>query len=72
MTSSPANNIGSIATLLKDVESIALLAGDTGIPMPVSGAVLHALRMAAMLGLGNADLSRVVQLLERPASDHKP
>ena len=41
-------------------------------PMPVTGAVLQALRMAALLGLGNADLSRVVQLLGRPAFDHKP
>jgi 2-hydroxy-3-oxopropionate reductase len=70
MTSLPANNIGSIATLLKDVESIAQLAGESAVPMPLSGAVLHTLRMTAKLGLGDADLSRVVRMLER--SDSRP
>lgn len=64
MTSLPADNIGTLATLLKDVESVAKLAGDTGTPMPVSAAVQHTLRMAATLGLSEADLSRVVQMFE--------
>lgn len=65
MISQPQEVIGSISTLLKDMDAIAALASDTGTPMPIGAAVLNALRFAVTMNLGGADLSKVVQLFHR-------
>ncbi|MDB6094505.1 MAG: 2-hydroxy-3-oxopropionate reductase [Verrucomicrobia bacterium] len=62
MTSPGGAPIATLATLLKDIELVATLARDSGTPMPVAGAVQHALRMATTLEMGDADFSAIVQL----------
>jgi 3-hydroxyisobutyrate dehydrogenase-like beta-hydroxyacid dehydrogenase len=44
-------------TFQKDVDTIAAAAYETATPMPVSGAVQQVLRLAAALGLADADFA---------------
>lgn len=55
--------IGALATMLKDIDTVAAVARDSGAPMPVTGAVQQVLRMADAMGLGEAELSAVVALM---------
>jgi 2-hydroxy-3-oxopropionate reductase len=65
MTSPDGTTIATLATLLKDIESVANLARDSGTPMPVGSAVQQTLRMAKILKMGDADFSAIVQLFAR-------
>lgn len=55
--------IGALHTMLKDIDTVAAVAKDSGAPMPVTGAVQQVLRMAEAMGLGPAELSAVVSLM---------
>lgn len=57
-------SIGTLSTMLKDVETVAATAQRSGLPMPVAGNVLQVLRVAAAMGLGDAELSSVICVLQ--------
>ena len=54
-----------LALMLKDVKLFADLAEETGVPTLVSDAVVSAWRMAATLGLADADLTAIAKLYEQ-------
>ncbi len=64
MVSPPEQSIGAVATMLKDLDNIARYATTTATPMPVTSAVQQVFRVAANLGLAQADLSQVVQVTQ--------
>jgi len=64
MTSSGATPIGAMRTFQKDVDTIAAAAYETGTPMPVAGTVQQVLRLAAAMGLADADFSAFVDVLQ--------
>jgi len=55
--------IGALSTMLKDIDTVAAVAKDSGAPMPLTGTVQQILRMAEAMGLGAAELSAVVSLV---------
>lgn len=55
--------IGALSTMLKDIDTVAAVAKDSGAPMPLTGTVQQLLRMADAMGLGDAELSAVVSLM---------
>lgn len=57
-------SIGALSTMLKDVETVAATAQRSGLPMPVAGNVLQVLRVAAAMGLADAELSAVICVLQ--------
>ncbi len=59
--------IGALRTLQKDVDTIAAAAYETGTPMPVAGTVQQVLRLAAAMGLADADFAAFIDVL-RPSS----
>jgi 2-hydroxy-3-oxopropionate reductase len=67
MSTPPADNIGAINTLLKDVEAVARVGETDGAVMPLNAAVQQTLRLAVKWGLGELDISRIVQLLDGSA-----
>ncbi|WQD80001.1 NAD(P)-dependent oxidoreductase [Paraburkholderia kururiensis] len=66
MTQRDLAPIGALKTFQKDVETIAAAAAATGTPMPVSGTVQQLLRLGAAMGLGEADLSAFIDVLQTP------
>ncbi|CAB3748141.1 NAD(P)-dependent oxidoreductase [Paraburkholderia humisilvae] len=56
--------IGALRTFQKDVDTIAATAYETGTPMPVAGTVQQVLRLAAAMGLADADFSAFVDVLQ--------
>jgi 2-hydroxy-3-oxopropionate reductase len=64
MTTSGAAPIGAMRTFQKDVDTIAATAYETGTPMPVAGTVQQVLRLAAAMGLADADFSAFVDVLQ--------
>jgi 2-hydroxy-3-oxopropionate reductase len=64
MTRSGAAPIGAMRTFQKDVDTIAATAYETGTPMPVAGTVQQVLRLAAAMGLADADFSAFVDVLQ--------
>ncbi|MBV6303358.1 NAD(P)-dependent oxidoreductase [Candidimonas humi] len=68
MTAPIAQPLGAVATMLKDVENIAVLAQETGTDMRGLRAALDSYRTAARQGLGPADISELVRVPwpERP------
>jgi 2-hydroxy-3-oxopropionate reductase len=56
--------IGALRTFQKDVDTIAATAYETGTPMPVSGAVQQILRLAAAMGLADADFAAFIDVLQ--------
>lgn len=57
-------SVGALSTMLKDVETVAATAQRSGLPMPVAGNVLQVLRVAAAMGLADAELSSVICVLQ--------
>lgn len=55
--------IGALNTMLKDIDTVASVAKDSGAPMPLTSTVQQMLRMADAMGLGEAELSAVVSLV---------
>lgn len=66
MLSRPADTIGTLAALFKDVEEISALARERQTPMPVSAAVQQTLRLAVGKGAGDLDISRLSRFLGKP------
>ncbi|GAB7523876.1 NAD(P)-dependent oxidoreductase [Paraburkholderia sp. 2C] len=64
MTTSGDVPIGAMRTFQKDVDTIAATAYETGTPMPVAGTVQQVLRLAAAMGLADADFSAFVDVLQ--------
>ncbi|MEX3842413.1 NAD(P)-dependent oxidoreductase [Paraburkholderia sp. BR10882] len=68
MTQDAFESIGTLKTFQKDVDTIAAAAAQTGTPMPVSGTVQQLLRLAAAMGLEQADFSGFIDVLQTPRS----
>ncbi|MFC0403196.1 NAD(P)-dependent oxidoreductase [Paraburkholderia rhizosphaerae] len=64
MTRSGDAPIGALRTFQKDVDTIAATAYETGTPMPVAGTVQQLLRLAAAMGLADADFSAFIDVLQ--------
>jgi 2-hydroxy-3-oxopropionate reductase len=64
MTTSGGTPIGAMRTFQKDVDTIAATAYETGTPMPVAGTVQQVLRLAAAMGLADADFSAFIDVLQ--------
>lgn len=58
--------IGALRTFQKDVDTVAATAYETGTPMPVSSTVQQLLRLAAAMGLAEADFSAFIDILQTP------
>jgi 2-hydroxy-3-oxopropionate reductase len=56
--------IGALKTFQKDVDTVAVAAYETGTPMPVAATVQQVLRLAAAMGLEDADFSAFVDVLQ--------
>jgi 2-hydroxy-3-oxopropionate reductase len=69
MTQPAGKPIGALRTFQKDVDTIATAAAETGAPMPVSGTVQQVLRLAAAMGLADADFSAFVDVLQPRRAD---
>ncbi|MEX3761247.1 NAD(P)-dependent oxidoreductase [Paraburkholderia phenoliruptrix] len=61
--------IGALRTLQKDVDTVAATAYETGTPMPVASTVQQLLRLGAAMGLGEADFSAFIDILQTPRGD---
>ncbi|ASL45717.1 2-hydroxy-3-oxopropionate reductase [Burkholderia sp. AD24] len=66
MTQSGLAPIGAFRTFQKDIDTVAATAHETGTPMPVSSTVQQLLRLGAAMGLGEADLSAFIDVLQTP------
>ncbi|MBV8260442.1 MAG: NAD(P)-dependent oxidoreductase [Paraburkholderia sp.] len=66
MTQDGLEPIGALKTFQKDVDTVAAAAALTGTPMPVSGTVQQLLRLAAAMGLAQADFSGFIDVLQTP------
>ncbi|MFM0502281.1 NAD(P)-dependent oxidoreductase, partial [Paraburkholderia caffeinilytica] len=64
MTQSGLAPIGAFRTFQKDIDTVAATAYETGTPMPVSSTVQQLLRLGAAMGLGEADLSAFIDVLQ--------
>jgi len=60
MLQTPADTIGAVTTMLKDVDTVLAQAKAMNVPMPVAAVVQQALRQTVAMGLGQADMSAVV------------
>lgn len=54
--------LGTLATMLKDINNVALCADQTDTPMPVLAAVQQSFRIASARGLADSDLSQIIQV----------
>ena len=59
----PANSIGALSTMQKDVDTVIANAQRSGAPMPVTACVQQMLRVASAMGLSQAELSAVVSVV---------
>ncbi|MFM0128964.1 NAD(P)-dependent oxidoreductase [Paraburkholderia sediminicola] len=66
MTQSGLAPIGAFRTFQKDIDTVAATAYETGTPMPVSSTVQQLLRLGTAMGLGEADLSAFIDVLQTP------
>ncbi|RKE36257.1 2-hydroxy-3-oxopropionate reductase [Paraburkholderia sp. BL23I1N1] len=66
MTQNGLAPIGAFRTFQKDIDTVAATAYETGTPMPVSSTVQQLLRLGAAMGLGEADLSAFIDVLQTP------
>ena len=60
MLKAPDDVLGTVATMLKDVDTVMSQAMGFNVPTPVSASVQQTLRQVAALGLGEGDLSSIV------------
>ncbi|AFT85553.1 2-hydroxy-3-oxopropionate reductase [Paraburkholderia phenoliruptrix] len=61
--------IGALRTFQKDIDTVAATAYETGTPMPVASTVQQLLRLGAAMGLGEADFSAFIDILQTPRGD---
>jgi len=64
MIEAQANSIGALATMMKDVDTVMANAQRSGAPMPVTASVQQMMRMAAAMGLAEAELSAVISVVQ--------
>ena len=64
MLQAQATSIGALSTMLKDVDTILQTAQDTDAPMPVTACVQQLLRTAKAMGLGEAELSALISVVQ--------
>jgi 2-hydroxy-3-oxopropionate reductase len=57
-------SIGALSTMLKDIDTVMANAQKSGAPMPVTASVQQVLRMAAAMGLAEAELSAIVSVVQ--------
>ena len=69
MVQAHAESIGALSTMQKDVETVARAAQLAGLPMPLTGTVQHVLRIAAGMGLGPAELTAVISVMQPERRD---
>ena len=62
-------SIGALSTMLKDIDTVAAVAQQTNLAMPVTGAVQQVLRIATGMGLGEAELSAVISVTQPARRD---
>jgi 3-hydroxyisobutyrate dehydrogenase-like beta-hydroxyacid dehydrogenase len=62
MTAPPQGKLAGLNTMLKDLDTVAALAQQQGTPMPVSTSAQQVYRLARLMGLGEHDVSQLVQL----------
>ena len=62
MTTPPAQSIGALATMLKDVDNVAEAMQQAAVHAPVLMAVQERFRQGKAQGLGEADLSQIVRV----------
>jgi 2-hydroxy-3-oxopropionate reductase len=63
MIEAQAQSIGALSTMLKDVDTVLATAQQSGAPMPVTAGVQQMLRLAAAMGLAEAELSAIVSVV---------
>jgi 3-hydroxyisobutyrate dehydrogenase-like beta-hydroxyacid dehydrogenase len=63
MVTPPARPTGTIRTMLKDMDAVQALAREHGTSLPLSDRVRRWLVKAVEAGLGEADISRIVQVM---------
>ena len=63
MIEAQAQSIGALSTMLKDVDTVLATAQQSGAPMPVTAGVQQMLRVAAAMGLAEAELSAIVSVV---------
>lgn len=57
-------SIGALSTMLKDIDTVMANAQKSGAPMPVTASVQQMLRVAAAMGLAEAELSAVISVVQ--------
>jgi len=64
MLQAQSPSIGALSTMLKDVDTIMQTAQDSQAPLPVTASVQQWLRTAQAMGLGQAELSAMISVLQ--------
>lgn len=72
MLTPPASPSGTIRTMLKDLDAVAELAREANAPLRAVGEVRKLLREAVEQGLGDEDISQIVQVLLDQRMTHQP
>jgi 3-hydroxyisobutyrate dehydrogenase-like beta-hydroxyacid dehydrogenase len=69
MIAAQQHSIGALSTMLKDIDTVMANAQKSGAPMPVTASVQQMLRVAAAMGLGEAELSAVISVVQPERRD---
>lgn len=69
MAQAHPQSIGALSTMLKDVDTVCAGAQRFGQAMPLAGTVQQMLRLASGMGLGEAELSAVISVLQPQRRD---
>lgn len=64
MIEAQQQSIGALSTMLKDIDTVMANAQQSGAPMPVTASVQQMLRVAAAMGLAEAELSAVISVVQ--------
>lgn len=64
MIEAQEQSIGALSTMLKDIDTVMANAQKSGAPMPVTASVQQVLRMAAAMGLAEAEISAVISVVQ--------
>ena len=64
MLKAQSTSIGALSTMLKDVDTVMQTAQGSDAPMPVTACVQQLLRTAKAMGLGEAELSALISLVQ--------
>jgi 3-hydroxyisobutyrate dehydrogenase-like beta-hydroxyacid dehydrogenase len=64
MIEAQAQSIGALSTMIKDIDTVMANAQRSGAPMPVTASVQQMMRVAAAMGLAEAELSAVISVVQ--------